>query len=221
VWNIPTKQTMTQVLDQPYPKCVLWACACDLWTGQKDTLDCVCWWKHWYPCNKHLPMSTVRQWFQQWGLCILHVNNDDKRPRDFSEAFPEGRIATEINGSNATSTCYILKAFICCYESAFSCPASVGKLYGCRFLYSMGIWIRTSAKLFCLKWWHWWVLSPHGLVSLCVTPFLPYLASITYIPTKYALNIEFTPFCQPRVVSHTCIKVANVLNSLTKIIYKN
>jgi len=25
-----------------------------------------------------------------WGLCILHINNDDEWPRDFSEALPEG-----------------------------------------------------------------------------------------------------------------------------------
>ena len=35
------------------------------------------------------------------GTCILHVNNDGKRPRDLSEGFPEGWAATEINGSNA------------------------------------------------------------------------------------------------------------------------
>jgi len=142
VWNIPTKQTMTQVLDQPYPKCVLWASACDLWTGQKDMLDCVCWWKHWYPCNKHLSMSTVHQWFQQWVLSILHVNNDDKRPRDLSEAIPEGWAATEMGAMQRQLAIFllyyiILKAFICCYESAFSCPVSVGKLYGHRFPYSM------------------------------------------------------------------------------------
>jgi len=43
----------------------------------------------------------------------------------------------------------------------------------------------------------------------------PAISSKSYIATNNALNIQFTPFYQPEIISHTCAKVLISLNSLT------
>ena len=65
----------------------------------------VCWWKHWYPCNKHLSMSTVHQWFQQYGDYVYYMSTKIKKAQRLQWSFPRG-MGSNRNGSNVTSTCY-------------------------------------------------------------------------------------------------------------------